>query len=295
MATQIADIVSEQRLLESYRKHAALAQLNRMWLYQERPASGLANLLDMMAPNVVISSIHLDVRGHADLTEAMARIPVDWRAGHVLKEHKLEIGPGYANLSASIGYLTEGADGTVSTADADYGARFVEADCLLPKLARIEVTQGDGRPTEDSFIDMFALHRVRSAVHYFFALVENPGRDAEPFGELLANEFALHYRDEPIDTLAAVHAWVSGPLSSVVASEHELHSVTCREARAGYYEVEISMKSQALFPDCSGAISRNTQHWKMTDDIAERFPRIVDIQIDRDSVVRFDAQGRQIG
>lgn len=295
MATQIADIVSEQRLRESYRRHATLAQLNRMWLYQERPASGLANLFDMMTPDVNISSVHLDVHGHAELRDAMAQIPVDWRAGHILMEHRIEVGPGYADLAASIGYLTESADGAVTTADADYAARFIETDRLLPKLARIEVTQGDGRPADEGFVDMFGLHRVRSAVHYFFALVENPAREVEPFSELLADGFALHYRDEPIDTRKALQAWVAGPLSSVVASEHELHSVTCREVESGGYEVEISMKSQAMFPDGSGAISRNKQHWKMTDDISERFPRIVEVLIDRDSVVRFDAHGRQTG
>lgn len=294
MATQIADIVSEQQLRDSYRKHATLAQLNRLWQFQELPASGLDNLLDMMVPDVGIHSSHLDVRGHDQLRAAMAQIPIDWRAGHILKDCQIALEPGASTLEATIGYLTEDAAGNVATAEARYSATFVLGGDLLPKLARIDVVQGDANAT-GRFVDMFVEHRVRSAVHYFFALVENPARDAEPFLELLADDFRLHFTANPIADHEALRAWVAGPLSSVIASEHDLHSVTCKEVGQDTYAVEIRMKSQAMFPDKSGAISRNTQRWIMTDTITERFPRIVEIQIDRDSVVRFDTAGLQTG
>ena len=294
MDLRIADVVSERQLRESFRSHATLAQLNRLWQFQERPASGLANLLDMMMPDVAIHSSHLDVRGHDELKAAMAAIPIDWRAGHALKNWHISVEPLETRLEATIGYMTEDSQGSVATAEAHYVATFGETEALLPKLVRIDVVQGESHPG-GRFVDMFVEHRVRSAVHYFFALVENPARDAGPFADLLAEDFELHFTPEPMTSHAGVRDWVAGPLSSVIASEHDLHSVMVNDAGSGHYLVEIKMKSQAMFPDGSGAISRNTQRWKMRDDVTERFPRIVDIRIDRDSVVRFDAGGRQTG
>lgn len=293
MTAPIADIVSEAQLRASFRKHATLAQLNRLWQYQERPASGLANLLDMMDPDVVVRSSHLDVRGHAALQDAMAQIPLDWRAAHVLRDWRISVDGATNRLDARLEYLTEAADGT-ATAEAHYDASFRNGDALLPLLTRIDVTQGEARPGGE-FADMFAEHRVRGAVHYFMALVENPARQAEPFMELLADNFSLHYTAEPLTSREAVRDWVAGPLSSVIASEHDLHSVTCRDLGDGRYVADVAMKSQAMFPDKSGAISRNTQRWTLTDSLGDRFPKINEILIERDSVVRFDCDGRQTG
>ena len=294
MALPINDIVSEQRLRESYRKHATLAQLNRMWQYQERTGSGVGNLLDMMTPDVVVQSPHLSVRGHGEMRAALGDIPIDWQAGHVLKDWRIAVDEGTTAFDARIEYLTAAPGGAATSAEATYAARFVSVEGFLPKLARIDVTQGEARDGA-VFKDMFAEHRARSVVHYFLALVENPARDADPFFELLAQDFALHYTANPITDEAAMRDWIAGPLSSVIASEHDLHSVTCSETGAGVYVAEVTMKSQAMFPDKSGAISRNTQHWTMTDTITDRFPRITEILIDRDSVVRFDANGIKTG
>lgn len=294
VATQIADIVSEDRLRESFRRHATLAQLNRMWQFQERPASGLDNLLDMMTSDVVIHSSHLDVRGHHELRAAMAGMPIGWRAAHVLKEFDISVDAGETRLEAAIGYLTAGAHDAVSTAEAHYTATFAMAEGVLPKLARIDVSQDEAQPGGE-FMDMFAEHRVRSAVHYFFALVEDPSRDPEPVLELLCEDFRLDFTTVPIDSHRALREWVAGPLSSVIASEHDIHSIDVREVGLDAYDVEIRMKSQAMFPDRSGAISRNTQRWRMTDVVRERFPRISRIEIERDGVVRFDARGQPTG
>ncbi len=292
MADRIADIVSEAQLRESYRKHATLAQLNRMWQYQERPESGLDNLLDMMAPDVIVRSPHLDVQGHDAMRAALAKIPMNWKAAHVLKSWKIAVDDGRTELRAKLDYLTSGA--MASKAQASYFASFGATDTLLPRLARIDVEQGEGQPGA-TFVDMFAEHRILSTVHYFLALVENPAREAEPFFELLGEEFRLDYTFDPIATPNAFREWVAGPLSSVIASEHDIHSVACRDGGDGTYTAEVAMKSQAMFPDKSGAISRNTQSWTLTDAIGERFPRITEILIDRDSVVRFDTEGLQTG
>ena len=55
----------------------------------------------------------------------------------------------------------------------------------------------------------------------------------------------------------------------------------------GVHGLLVRMTSQALFPDGSGAISRNVQTWLLRDAAGNRFPRIAGISIARDAVEFF--------
>lgn len=130
-------------------------------------------------------------------------------------------------------------------------------------------------------------NRIRSLVHRFTSLVEDPRRDPAPFHELLATGFRLHFTEPPVDNFEALAAWVAGPLSSVVASCHVITSVAVEPLGDHEYSATIGMQSEALFPDGSGIESRNSQTWTVTDDRSERYARIRKIAIRRDEVRRF--------
>lgn len=180
-------------------------------------------------------------------------------------------------------------DAATLVVDSELGRHRVRATFVADPLPAIEV-DGPSRGAAGP-IDPLA-SRVRALVHFFMALVEDPRRDPTPFLELVGPTFALHYTDPAIADEAALRAWVTGRLASVTASEHVLHSVVVQGAPAGW-TAAVTMKSQALFPDGSGAISRNTQHWRGTDQPDARFPRLTEILIDRDELVFFDAAGRR--
>lgn len=129
--------------------------------------------------------------------------------------------------------------------------------------------------------------RIRALVHLFFSLVENPVRAPQPFYPLLAERFSLALVDPAIETLAAVDSWVRERLASVTASEHVLDDIAICDCAPGPSRVRIAMKSQALFPDGSGAISRNTQIWTLVDNPSARLPQIEHVAIERDGVIFF--------
>jgi len=130
-------------------------------------------------------------------------------------------------------------------------------------------------------------NRIRSLVHYFTSLVEDPRRDPVAFREVLAAGFRLHYIEPPIDSYDALAAWVAGPLSSVVASTHAISDLVVSRLSDREYSATLAMHSEALFPDGSGIESRNTQAWTVVDDVGERFARIAEITIQRIDVRRF--------
>jgi hypothetical protein len=119
------------------------------------------------------------------------------------------------------------------------------------------------------------------------ALVESPGRDPQPFRELLAQRFSLNLIEPPIESFEALSAWVAGPLSCVVASTHVISDLALAKLGDNDYSATVGMRSEALFPDGSGIASRTTQTWTVADDTQERFARVRQIAIRRDEAHRF--------
>jgi hypothetical protein len=246
MAVTAEEVWPAQRLRESYVRHGVRTQLYRLF------ADGA-------------SDAH-----RRDLLDAAD--DDSWnlaRSGHVacLENCKIDIRP----------------DGRIDFASADGTLRgmFERSGAFLPQLRRLS-RGGDSAGASRGR----AVYRARSVVHYFIALVENPARDPAPFREILADRFSLHYTPSPMTDLAALDAWVGGALSSVVASEHDIHAIDVASLGGARSAVDVRMTSQALFPDGSGAISRNTQRWTIVD-AGDRFPRIEEILIDRDAVEFF--------
>lgn len=244
----------ERRLRQSYLKHAALAQLYRWWQYYDDSAAGLPH-----------------------------------RDAHFLKASAVHVqNDGAVTISAQVEHLNLGSemDGGVMRSTAHCSAVLRPTTAALPKITEIRIDDEDPEPA-DGFKPAYPENRVRSLVHYFTALVENPGRDPLPFRELLAPGFRLHFAAPPIDSFDALTAWVAGPLSSVVASTHVISGVALERLGERDYAATIDMQSEAMFPDGSGIASRNTQTWTVTDDKSERFARITKITIRRDAVRRF--------
>lgn len=243
----------QKRLRESYLKHAALAQLYRWWQYYDDSAG----LPEQDAHFLKASTVHLQ-------------------------------NDGAVTISAQVEHLNLGIDtgGGVMSSTAHCSAVLRPTTGLLPKITEIRIDDEDPEPA-DGFKPAYPENRLRSLVHYFTALVENPRRDPQPFRELLAPGFRLHFTEPPLASLDALAAWVAGPLSSVVASTHAISGIALERLGERDYAATIDMQSEAMFPDGSGIASRNTQTWTVTDDKSERFARIANIAIRRDEVRRF--------
>ena len=247
MAVTADDLLPEWRLRESFVKHAARAQLHRLWARTDG-----SPIDDAFASSAAAASFE-EIRRSERLP------PLNAVRLHLEGEDRVR----------------------VTTPDATISAGFVRSDDPLPKLVALDTSATAIAPEHAS------THRARSTVHYFIGLVEHPARDPRPFRELMAERFSLGYTPDPITDVAALEAWIRGALSSVVASEHVIHAIDVTEDGGNKLYAEVRMTSQALFPDGSGAISRNTQRWTLHDTTGERFARVERIGIARDAVEFF--------
>jgi hypothetical protein len=278
----------EKRLRESYIKHAALAQLYR-WCQHYDAKSAVANQLDMLDSAVRVSSNMGESTGCDDYAASVRRLPAHWQDARSLRTSRVHLqDDGTITIAGEIEHLNVGIDpdGGVMRSAASCNVVLRPTDTILPKITEIRVVETEFEQA-DEFRPAYAGNRIRSLVHYFTALVENPGRDPAPFRELLAQEMCLHYTDPPIDSLDAVTAWVAGALSSVVASNHVVSDIGLEELSDREYLAKVGMQSEAMFPDGTGIASRNTQSWVVGDDRSERFARIRKITIRRDELRRF--------
>ncbi|QGN53466.1 hypothetical protein [Novosphingobium sp. Gsoil 351] len=260
------DLVPEERLRRSYIVHALTAQLYRLLAASEADhaaefaVEGAGPGLD---PSAIASLARL--LGGSRITGCEIALADD---GTWIFAARLGEGEGPNSALAPAGLIR----GVASACPAD-----------LPQILELRAELGSEPRTRTGAAAVLNA-RVRGLVHYFFSLVENPSRDPVPFHELLAPSFALDLVDPPLQSLEAVDGWVTVRLASVVASEHAIAEIAV-EADEGL--LRVIMKSQALFPDGSGAISRNTQRWRVRDDGQGRFPRIESIAIERDGVIFF--------
>jgi hypothetical protein len=267
--------IREARLRQSFIKHAALAQVYRWWQYADAPPEDPALLLGLLEKNAT-----------AAFGSAMHPHRV-----HCLGTPTLKVqSDGSVSISAEVERVSANSPSCAATLESTghFHGLLRPTESVLPTIVEARIHHGHF-PQTGPLQRAEAENRIRSLVHYFTALVENPRRDARPFSELLTPDFSLHFTEPPIDSLDALTAWVAGPLSSVVASHHAIGDIVFEPRDDREYAVTIGMRSEALFPDGSGIRSSNTQHWTVTDG-NERFARIRTISIERHSLERTSAE-----
>lgn len=263
----------EQRLRQSPARHAALAQLHRWCQWRDEALRGRPAPVDLFDRSACTgTTIHPEGPFHLCLPRVRGPESGVISIDATLEQFGAAPRPG------------ERLPRSISTCSAT----LRQGDGTLPKILALTLGRGEADRV-DPIAPEDPAHRVRSLVHYFTALVEDPRRDAKPFAELLADPFRLDYLDPPLDTLDALASWVAGPLSSVLASSHSISDLRVHATGPDEYTASMTMASEALFPDGSGFYSRNTQRWIVIDDARERFPRIRHIAITREPSRRFQA------
>jgi hypothetical protein len=276
--TSAADvqITSADDIRQGYAKHAALAQYYRWYLVYENDQALLDNAIDILDPNVRVKSVSGEAKGHDAYRGRVAKLPKAWDNAHDVKSVDVTINPdGTIGLLAQIRYLNRGMlpNGGVRAGDLTYRTRLRRSEALLPKFLDIEIIQNNESSVPE-FVSTYEANRVKSLVHYWLALIENPKRDAEAFREILANDFELNFASGKIDTFEKFKAWYTGPASSISASTHAIVKFAHEEIAPQTFRVRANFDWQGLHPNGTHMVGRSQHEWIVIDNPAERFARI---------------------
>jgi hypothetical protein len=255
----------------SYRKHAALAQLHRWYQIYEEPASSLANQLDILDPGVRLKSGLGEGVGHEAFKTRIAAIPRAWKNAHFVNATVIDIhGDGTINMTAELTYLNVGIkpDGAVRTAALSYATKLIPTENILPRFTDITITQlSEGEaPT---FKEAYSENRIKSLLHYWLALIENPARDAAAFAEIFADGFSFNAMGRSIASPDEFRGWILGAGASFATSAHEVASFSVREFGPQQYEVSADINFLNV------PASKMQLRFQALNNPAERFARIL--------------------
>lgn len=266
-----------------YRKHAALAQYYRWYQLYENDDSLVANALDILDPEVTIKSGLGEAKGHDAYSKRVAALPQAWDNSHKVQNVNVTLNAdGTSDLVANIIYLNKGMlpDGTIRSANLTYRTKLKQGDAPLPKFTVIEIAQNsDGKA--ESFVSAYPENRVRSLMHYWYALLDNPNRNAEPFRELLADGFRLNYSTGVIDDFDKFKAWYTGPAAAVAVSSHIITSFEVTELGPNMFDMQAVTDWNGILPNGQELVARIRLNWVVVDNPADRFAKIKTFDVEQ--------------
>ncbi|WP_298819046.1 hypothetical protein [uncultured Roseibium sp.] len=283
LAIPAAAQMSEDQIRNGFKNHAAMAQYYRWYQFYERPDGGVANALDILTKDVTITSGLGTANGHAQYKERVAQLPATWKNAHHVQTAEITQGKdGKMTLTAKIIYQNQGMlpDGAVRQADLNYTVEMVPGEDVLPLLSNVLIEQ-DSDTTVTSFQDAYAENRLRSLVHYWLALIEDPSRNPEPVQEILSDDFSLNFSSGAITDFNGFKAWLAGPASQVAASTHVISNFEAKDLGEGEYTATMDFDWAGITPDGTELVAKTRHTWTATNDVNERFARIktVDVEV----------------
>ena len=268
---------------QGYIKHASLTQLYRWYLFYEHADYGIDNALNILSNEINVISSLGEANGHDEYVKGVSQLPASWKNAHNVHIPSVSIdNQGVIRLTTDITYLNQGLleNDAVRTAELSYTMTLASDDTVLPKFTQISITQNaDG--TADAFTPSYRHNRVRSLVHYWMALIEDPARDAEPVKEILSNDFSLNFTSGSITSFDQFREWLAGPGSQVVASTHAISNFTTEEIAEDVFSATMDLDWNGILPDSSEMMAKTRHQWVIEDDPTQRFARIrtMDVEI----------------
>ena len=196
--------MAAENIRQGYKKHAALAQFYRWYQLYENHAMPIDNQLDILADDVLLKSGLGEGRGHEAYRQRISQLPKTWNNAHFPRNIKVTpMSEGRLGLTADVTYLNVGMKpGIVRSAELSYSTMLKDSGTVLPKFTQIEITQ-NSEGVATNFNDAYGQNRVRSLMHYWLALIEDPARRIEPFPEIFAEGYVLNFSSGKIADFAA--------------------------------------------------------------------------------------------
>ena len=264
-----------------FKKHAALAQFHRWYQLYENNAVPIENSLDILAADVTVKSGLGEGKGHDVYKQRIAQLPKAWKNAHFPRN--IQVTPkadGSTELTAEVTYFNEGMKpGVVGSAELTYTTVLKGSETVLPRFSSIEIKQ-NSEGTTLTFKDAYPDNRVRSLLHYWLALIEDPARRIDPFKEILATGYALNFSSGKISDATAFEKWFRGPASSVAASTHEVQNLKVEVLSSSEFKMSAELDWEGILPNNAEMTARTRHVWLVVDNPKERFARIKTMDVE---------------
>jgi hypothetical protein len=230
-----------------------MAQIHRWYQIYENPQTTIENQLDILSSGIKLKSGVGEGVGHEAYKQRIAQLPTTWKNAHFVHATDVKID----------------ADGTIAL---DVRLTYLN-QAIKPDGTAVEIIQlSEG--SAPAFKEAYAENRLKSLVHYWLALIEDPARRPELFQELLADGFELQLAGSEITDKAAFESWLRGWGSAPAAGTHRISGFSFEPAGADSYRLQMALSQHRPSPNGQEEVTKTRHVWMVIDNPKERFARI---------------------
>lgn len=274
-------MLTTTQVKQGYIGHAALTQLHRWYQFYENNAVPIENQLDILADDIKLKSGLGEAVGHEAYKKRVAEIPKTWKNSHRIGIVQINVLPqGQVQLDTLIEYLNVGAspDGSLRQGSLNYTTQLKPGNTVLPVFTSITI-EPVGALTGKIYQDTYPENRLKSLMHYWLALIEDPQRRLEPFQEIFAKDFKLDFPSGVIADAAGFEKWFRDSASTVAASTHTPSNFSYKRTGDNAYDLSVDFDWQGILPNGSQMTGKTRHSWTVEDKVAERFARIKTLKV----------------
>lgn len=272
--------VTAATIEDSYRVQASLAQLFRWFQAYDSREVSLSGQLDLLSDDVAFESNSGTGQGRSSYMAQANAVPKTWDHAHFVREVSVVFASDdNIRLEANVIYLNRGAleQDAVHGANIDFHSTMVGSTQALPDIKQIEIDEKSSGRSE-AFRSSYVENRLKSLLHHWLYLVENPNRSAEQFDQILSEEFKLNFPKSRITSDEGLREWLAGPASAVKAMHYRVRDFSFEVLGTNEYGMAAEIDWYGLMENGDQLTGRVLQEFAVIDDPGNAFATITSIR-----------------
>ncbi|WLR41776.1 hypothetical protein LC087_13075 [Bacillus carboniphilus] len=261
--------------------HIAQSLAHRWYVIYESEITDkmIENQIDILSPNVKISSPNGVATNADEFIASLHRLPKNNRHSHHMKSFSFnEISENEGELAIDIVYQNENETGDLNAFKIHYdnkisfnGENWTFNEININIVEPVEIT---------SFESAHHYNRVNSFAHYYLYLMEQLNGNAEPYKELFSTEgFEFVFSpNPPITSFEGFADWYMAIPNRIKKSSHRIENIDIKVENDNLYKVSIDMHWDSVTTD-DQQMALDTRQECILEETGDRFPKIKEIKV----------------
>lgn len=270
----------------SHTSHAALAQFYRWFQHYEHADIPLNDHLLLLSPDARFKTVSGDAVNVAAYQQQASKVPNVWKNAHFVRKVNINVDEkASVRLDADIVFVNRGAleQNNIHAGQLHMhsilGKSEQEKMSNLPKIQEVMMNQYAFGEV-DFFRSSYGENRLKSLLHYWLSLIENPDRKPEYFDSVLSEEFRTNFSDNLLTSNEGLRTWLAGPVGEGQAMHYRVRNVKIDSLGENKYSLVAEMDWYGLMNNGDQLSGRVNHVFAVIDDFEKPFATITAFQED---------------
>ncbi len=286
---ELNDEITTSIIMGSFRTQAALSQFFRWFQFYEHEKASLNHQTTIVAPEIQFDSNQGFATGVEAYQTTIHKIPRVWQNSHFVSDVHIERDKNnMLMLDADIIFLNRGAlvqnhilgsrlkiksqfnDDFTSVAEA---SEQTDKESALPLMRRMNVSSSQNGKVKE-YQSSYAQNRLKSLLHYWLHLIENPNRSLDDFEVILTETYRTEFSEEDFASEVGMQGWLVRPEASAKAMHYRVRNIQIEELDMNKYSLKAEMDWYGLIENDEQVTGRVNQIFAVIDDPHDPYAKI---------------------